>query len=143
MDVGRTHTEASGGSVDVESTVGTGTTWRMRIPLTLAIMPALTVMCCGAVYAIPQVSLLELVALGDQHGEIEHVGTAPGVRLRGPVRRLRSRAAVLGLDPESEGRVIAVVEADDQRFGVIVDRVLNMEEIVVKALANRLKKIGM
>ncbi|WP_198947220.1 chemotaxis protein CheW [Cellulosimicrobium sp. KWT-B] len=143
MDVVRTNIEAIGGSVDVESTVGTGTTWRMRIPLTLAIMPALTVMCCGAVYAIPQVSLLELVALGDQHGEIEHVGTAPVFRLRGTLLPLLSLSEVLGLDPESEGRVIAVVEADDQRFGVIVDRVLNMEEIVVKALANRLKQIGM
>ncbi len=143
MDVVRTNIEAIGGSVDVESTVGTGTTWRMRIPLTLAIMPALTVMCCGAVYAIPQVSLLELVALGDQHGEIEHVGTAPVFRLRGTLLPLLSLSEVLGLDPDSEGRVIAVVEADDQRFGVIVDRVLNMEEIVVKALANRLKQIGM
>ncbi|WP_069388089.1 chemotaxis protein CheA, partial [Cellulosimicrobium cellulans] len=143
MDVVRTNIEAIGGSVDVESTVGTGTTWRMRIPLTLAIMPALTVTCCGSVYAIPQVSLLELVALGDQHGEIEHVGTAPVFRLRGTLLPLISLAEVLGLEQEDEGRVIAVVEADEQRFGVIVDRVLNMEEIVVKAIASRLKQIGM
>jgi two-component system, chemotaxis family, sensor kinase CheA len=143
MDVVRTNIEAIGGSVDVESKVGTGTTWRMRIPLTLAIMPALTVTCCGSVYAIPQVSLLELVALGDQHGEIEHVGTAPVFRLRGTLLPLISLAEVLGLEQEAEGRVIAVVEADEQRFGVIVDRVLNMEEIVVKAIASRLKQIGM
>ncbi|MFC8923829.1 chemotaxis protein CheA [Cellulosimicrobium sp. NPDC057127] len=143
MDVVRTNIEAIGGSVDVESVVGTGTTWRMRIPLTLAIMPALTVTCCGSVYAIPQVSLLELVALGDQHGEIEHVGTAPVFRLRGTLLPLISLAEVLGLEQEDEGRVIAVVEADEQRFGVIVDRVLNMEEIVVKAIASRLKQIGM
>jgi len=143
MDVVRTNIEAIGGSVDVESTVGKGTTWRMRIPLTLAIMPALTVTCCGAVYAIPQVNLLELVALGGQHARIEHVGTAPVFRLRGTLLPLVSLAEVLDLDPAPAGRVIAVVEADDQRFGVIVDRVLNMEEIVVKGLASRLKQIGM
>ncbi|MFF3064157.1 chemotaxis protein CheA [Oerskovia sp. NPDC057915] len=143
MDVVRTNIEAIGGSVDVESSVGKGTTWRMRIPLTLAIMPALTVTCCGSVYAIPQVSLLELVALGGQDTRIEHVGTAPVFRLRGTLLPLVSLAEVLDLAPESAGRVIAVVEADDQRFGVIVDRVLNMEEIVVKGLASRLKQIGM
>lgn len=143
MDVVRTNIEAIGGSVDVESTVGRGTTWRMRIPLTLAIMPALTVTCSGSVYAIPQVSLLELVALGGQHARIEHVGTAPVFRLRGTLLPLVSLAEVLELDTEPAGRVIAVVEADDRRFGVIVDRVLNMEEIVVKGLANRLKQIGM
>ncbi|RXR25141.1 chemotaxis protein CheA [Oerskovia turbata] len=143
MDVVRTNIEAIGGSVDVESSVGKGTTWRMRIPLTLAIMPALTVTCCGSVYAIPQVSLLELVALGGQDTRIEHVGTAPVFRLRGTLLPLVSLAEVLDLDPEPAGRVIAVVEADDQRFGVIVDRVLNMEEIVVKGLASRLKQIGM
>ncbi|MFF2623627.1 chemotaxis protein CheA [Oerskovia jenensis] len=143
MDVVRTNIEAIGGSVDVESTVGKGTTWRMRIPLTLAILPALTVTCCGSVYAIPQVSLLELVALGGNDTRIEHVGTAPVFRLRGTLLPLVSLAEVLDLAPESEGRVIAVVEADDQRFGVIVDRVLNMEEIVVKGLASRLKQIGM
>lgn len=143
MDVVRTNIEAIGGSVDVESTVGKGTTWRMRIPLTLAILPALTVTCCDSVYAIPQVSLLELVALGGNDTRIEHVGTAPVFRLRGTLLPLVSLAEVLDLAPESEGRVIAVVEADDQRFGVIVDRVLNMEEIVVKGLASRLKQIGM
>jgi two-component system, chemotaxis family, sensor kinase CheA len=143
MDVVRTNIEAIGGSVDVESTVGKGTTWRMRIPLTLAIMPALTVTCSGSVYAIPQVSLLELVALGGQNARIEHVGTAPVFRLRGTLLPLVSLAEVLGLDQETPGQVIAVVEADDQRFGVIVDRVINMEEIVVKGLASRLKQIGM
>src|SRR5690606_30413553 len=142
MDVVRTNIESIGGSVDVESRVGAGPTWRMRIPLTLAIMPALTVTCGGTVYAIPQVSLLELVALGDQQGRIEHVGSAPVFRLRGVLLPLISLAEVLGLEP-GDDRVIAVVEADDQRFGVIVDRVLNMEEIVVKAIASRLKQIGM
>ena len=61
MDVVRTKVESIGGVVDVQSTLGLGTTWRLRIPLTLAIMPALTVECSGETYAIPQVSLLELL----------------------------------------------------------------------------------
>src|SRR6185312_15384618 len=75
MDVVRTKIEAIGGTVDVDSTVGSGTTWRMRIPLTLAIMPALTVEVAGWRYALPQVSVLELVALAPSAAEkLEHVG---------------------------------------------------------------------
>ncbi|WHP19423.1 ATP-binding protein [Cellulomonas sp. ES6] len=85
MDVVRTKIESIGGAVDVESVVGRGTTWRLRIPLTLAIMPALTVECSGDLYAIPQVNLLELVALDSQRSEsgIEHIHEAPVYRLRG------------------------------------------------------------
>ncbi|MHB1290236.1 chemotaxis protein CheA [Georgenia sp.] len=143
MDVVRTKVEAIGGSVDVESEVGHGTTWRMRIPLTLAIMPALTVECAGGVYAIPQVSLLELVAIQASAAPIEYVGTAPVYRLRGSLLPLISLADVLGLEREEpDSAVIAVLQADDQRFGLIVDRVLNNEEIVIKALSSRLKQIG-
>lgn len=145
MDVVRTKVEAIGGSVDVESEVGHGTTWRMRIPLTLAIMPALTVECAGGVYAIPQVSLLELVAIQADGGAapIEYVGTSPVYRLRGSLLPLISLADVLGLEREElDDAVIAVLQADDQRFGLIVDRVLNNEEIVIKALSSRLKQIG-
>ncbi|WP_421732375.1 chemotaxis protein CheA [Cellulomonas sp.] len=146
MDVVRTKVEAIGGTVDVDSTVGSGTVWRLRIPLTLAIMPALTVECSGDLYAVPQVNLLELVALdGQRSGSgIEYVHAAPVYRLRGELLPLVSLAAVLGVeDGPSEGSsVIAVVQADHQRFGLLVDRVLNTEEIVVKPLSARLKSIG-
>ena len=146
MDVVRTKIEAIGGTVDVESTVGRGTTWRLRIPLTLAIMPALTVESAGELYAIPQVSLLELVALdGQKAAAIEYVGGAPVYRLRGTLLPLVGLRDVLesGQDREPGApTVIAVLQADTQRFGLIVDRVLNTEEIVVKALSARLKAIG-
>ena len=146
MDVVRTKVEAVGGTVDVESTPGTGTVWRLRVPLTLAIMPALTVECAGDVFAVPQVDLLELVALGDQRGAtgIEEVHGARVHRLRGELLPLVSLAEVLGLAPEGSdhtGSVIAVVQAE-HRFGLLVDRVLNTEEIVVKALSGRLKSLG-
>lgn len=146
MDVVRTRVEAIGGSVDVESALGVGTTWRLRIPLTLAIMPALAVECAGGVYAIPQVSMLELVAVttGEHGMPIEYVGSAPVYRLRGELLPLITLSEVLGLGPGSgEQSVIAVLQADDQRFGLLVDRVLNNEEIVVKGLSSRIKQIGM
>lgn len=148
MDVVRTKVEAVGGTVDVESTVGQGTVWRLRIPLTLAIMPALTVECSGDVYAVPQVNLLELVALDAQRGgtSIEHVHDAPVYRLRGELLPLVSLAQVLGVESADDGTgssVIAVVQSDHHRFGLLVDRVLNTEEIVVKALSPRLKSIGL
>jgi len=85
MDVVRTKIEAIGGTVEVESTPGRGTVWRLRIPLTLAIMPALTVESAGQLYAIPQVSLLELVALDGTKAAaaVEYVNSAPVYRLRG------------------------------------------------------------
>jgi two-component system, chemotaxis family, sensor kinase CheA len=154
MDVVRTKIESIGGAVDVDSIVGRGTTWRLRIPLTLAIMPALTVESAGDLYAIPQVNLLELVALDSQRSEsgIEHIHEAPVYRLRGELLPLVSLASVLEvpgyegdvttLAARSGSSVIAVVQSDHQRFGLLVDRVLNTEEIVVKPLSARLKAIG-
>ena len=71
MDVVRTNIEKSGGTVDLSSEPGQSTTVQIKIPLTLAIIPALTVTTAGDRYAIPQVSLLELVRL---EGEAAHSG---------------------------------------------------------------------
>lgn len=147
MDVVRTRIEAVGGTVDVESTVGVGTSWRLRIPLTLAIMPSLSVECDGDVYAVPQVHVLELVALDDRAEQsVEHVHEAPVYRLRGELLPLVPLREVLGLsggEPAgSRPGVIVVVQADDNRFGLLVDRVLATEEIVVTPLAAQLKSVS-
>jgi len=146
MDVVRTRIEAIGGTVDVDSVVGQGTTWRLRIPLTLAIMPSLTVVCSGDLYALPQVHVVELVALDTQRSDsaIEYVHAAPVYRLRGELLPLVSLSGVLGVeDEDGDGsKVIAVLQTDQQRFGLLVDRVLTTEEIVVTPLAARLKTIG-
>ncbi|WP_258369241.1 chemotaxis protein CheA [Georgenia satyanarayanai] len=142
MDVVRTKIEAIGGSVDVDSQPGAGTTWRLRIPLTLAIMPALTVTCGARTFAIAQTNLLELVAV--ESSQLEYVGTAPVYRLRGALLPLLSLAEVLGMEQQEQAsHTIAVLQADEQRFGLLVDRVLNNEEIVVKALSSRIKQIGL
>lgn len=144
MDVVRSNIESIGGAVDVDSEVGRGTTWRLRIPLTLAIMPALTVRSGSEIYAIPQVNLQELVALDTQKTQeaIEHIGNAEVYRLRGSLLPLVRLSDVLGQPRgEADSAVIAVLQADNQRFGLVVDKVLNNEEIVVKPLASALKTI--
>ena len=145
MDVVRSNIEAIGGQVEVESEVGAGTVWRLRIPLTLAIMPALTVASGTEIYAIPQVNLLELVALDTERTAeaIEHVGNSEVYRLRGDLLPLVRLTDVLRSPSKADGSmVIAVLRADNQRFGLVVDRVMNNEEIVVKPLASQLKTVG-
>ena len=144
MDVVRTNIEKIGGTVDVESTVGEGTTWRLTIPLTLAIVQALTVECAGERYAIPQVAVHELVSVDTSGPGVEYVAGAPVYRLRGrllPLVRMDEALGVAG--GKHDGPVfLAVVQADGRRFGMVVDRVLNTEEIVVKPLSSRLKGAG-
>ncbi|WKN47640.1 chemotaxis protein CheA [Nocardioides sp. Arc9.136] len=146
MDVVKTNIEAMGGTIEVESALGRGTTCRLRIPLTLAIVPALTVECAGDRYAIPQVSLLELVALDADRAasEVEDVNGASVYRLRGALLPLVRLADVLGVESDrSDGHVlIAVLQAEGKRFGLVIDRVLSTEEIVVKPLTSRIKELG-
>ncbi len=148
MDVVRTNVERLGGSVDVRSRLGEGTTFRVKIPLTLAIIPALIVTCAGDRYAIPQVNLLELVRLdGDQAGRgIERIHDCPVYRLRGNLLPLVYLDEELGLAAEratsSAARYIVVLQADDRRFGLVVDGIHDTEEIVVKPLAQQLKSIS-
>jgi two-component system chemotaxis sensor kinase CheA len=121
---------------------------RIKIPLTLAIIPALIVTCDSDRYAIPQVNLLELVRIdGEQsrHG-IEEVQGAPVYRLRGRLLPIVDLRHELGLEPaggaDAAGVVnIVVLQADDRQFGLIVDSIIDTEEIVVKPLSKQLKGI--
>jgi len=150
MDVVKTNVERIGGNVDVQSTRGQGTTVRVKIPLTLAIIPALVVTCCGERYAIPQVSLLELVRLeaDEVRTAIELVHGAPVYRLRGQLLPLvyLSRELKLEVDNSraklSDGAVnIVVLQADERQFGLVVDQINDTEEIVVKPLRKQLKSV--
>jgi two-component system chemotaxis sensor kinase CheA len=147
MDVVKTNIEGIGGTVDVDSELGAGTTFRVKIPLTLAIIPTVTIECAGDRYAIPQVNLVELVSLGTGSGAqaIEDISGAPVYRLRGRLLPLVELHTALGLSSERrEGNeaTIAVLQADGQQFGLVVDRVLDTEEIVVKPLSSQLKRIA-
>jgi two-component system chemotaxis sensor kinase CheA len=150
MDVVKTNVEKIGGTVDVQSTLGRGTTVRVKIPLTLAIIPALVVTCGGDRYAIPQVSLLELVRLeADEVAKsIELVHGAPVYRLRGRLLPLLylNQELRLAADPrpasERDGAVnIVVLRTDERQFGLVVDEINDTEEIVVKPLRKQLKSV--
>lgn len=142
MDVVRTNIERIGGTVDMQSQVGAGTTCRVRIPLTLAIIPALVIGEGEETYAIPQANLVELVRLEaeDLARSVEEVAGAPLLRLRGHLLPLVSMAEVLGRPrPEVDALTVVVVQADDIRFGICVDKVHDTQEIVVKPIGRQLK----
>lgn len=149
MDVVKTNVEKIGGTVDIQSTAGKGTTVRIKIPLTLAIIPALMVAAGGERFAIPQVSLLELVRMdaGEVGKGIEMVHGSPVYRLRGRLlplvylnRELQIRRPA-SADAESSAANIVVVQADGHEFGLVVDEITDTEEIVVKPLGQQLKGI--
>lgn len=147
MDVVRTNLERIGGTVDVESTPGQGTTIRTKIPLTLAIIPALIVGSGGERYAIPQVSLLELVWLDAEHAlhKIEWLHGVPVYRLRGkllPLVFLDEQLQLKAMRREGDELNIVVLQADERPFGLVVDLIRDTEEIVVKPLQKQLKGIS-
>ena len=168
MDVVKTNIEKIGGSVDLFSEAGQGTTLKIKIPLTLAIIPALIVTSGGGSerFAIPQVNLLELVRLeGEQVRKgIESLYGSPVYRLRGrllPIIYLKQvlagrqkspvpvefgpandRLPGEGLGAENESVNIVVLQADGRQFGVVVEEINDTEEIVVKPLGKQLKGIA-
>ena len=147
MDVVKTHIEKIGGSVDLQSRLGHGTTLRIKIPLTLAIIPALVVTSGGDRYAIPQVNLLELVRLDSEQARsgIETIQGARVYRLRGNLLPIVYLHEELGVDIESnedDAINIVVLQADDRQFGLVVEGVSDTEEIVVKPLGHQLKGLN-
>lgn len=199
MDVVKTNLDKLGGQTEIESTPGEGTTIRIKLPLTLAIIPSQIVQAGGERYAIPQVSLVELLRIpADQvKNRIETVGDAEVVRLRGDLLPLVRLTDVIGVErtfTDPEGRVrkpdqrenladrrsrhtplhasakdddrsadeieahphrrvnpldrrqraasalnIAVVSCGAMKYGLVVDRLFDSEEIVVKPLGRHLK----
>lgn len=152
MDVVKTNIDKIGGTLEIHSVLGQGTTLRIKIPLTLAIVPALMITCGDDRYAIPQNNLVELVRLeGDRvRRDIEHIHDVPVYRLRGnllpllyldeqlELKSARSRAQL------SEDSVvnIVVLNAENRQFGLVVDGINDTQEIVVKPLGQDLKEIS-
>jgi len=149
LDVVRANVEQVGGRVELESRVGLGTTVRLRVPLTLAIVPALVVRSGGQSFAVPQNALVELVyvARRDAQSQIERVGASELCRLRDGLLPLVWLDRLLGLQQntsaESQGFYIAVLESEGRRFGLVVDDLKPPEEIVVKSLSAVLREIGL
>jgi len=144
MDVVKTNIELIGGTVDIRSEQGRGTTFTIKIPLTLAIVAALIVSSKDQRYAIPQVAVLELVRVmpGTEHA-IERINGTPVLRLRDRLLPIVPLSKVLGLagdEAVNEGFVV-VTQVGRQRFGILVDGVFHTEEIVVKPMSSKLRHI--
>jgi two-component system chemotaxis sensor kinase CheA len=147
MDVVRTNIEKIGGAIELKSIAGKGSTFMVKIPLTLAIVSALIVECAGERFAIPQISVVELVRASESsENRIERVHDTPVLRLRDRLLPLVSLRQLLKLGEaaETSGETfIVVAQVGTYSFGIIVDRVFDTEEIVVKPVAPILRDIAM
>lgn len=146
MDVVKSNIEKIGGVIDIASRTGEGMSIKLKIPLTLAIIPGLVVSSGGERFVIPQVSIVELFRFdtGSAAKHIEYVCGTPVCRRRGGLLPIASLNKVLGLEckPESDGVSIVVLQAEDSQFGLLVDDINDTQEIVVKPLGRQLKSIS-
>jgi two-component system chemotaxis sensor kinase CheA len=147
MDVVRTNIEKIGGTIELKSQIGRGSTFVIKIPLTLAIVSALIVECAGERFAIPQISVVELVrAAPGSETQIERLNGTPVLRLRNRLLPLVALDHLLQLDrpgAAASEAIIVVAQVGNYSFGIIVDRVFDTEEIVVKPVAPILRDITM
>lgn len=143
MDVVKSNIEKIGGLVDISSTEGEGTKITLKIPLTLAIVPAMIIRSGADRFAIPQVKLVELVRV--EKSSVEFLQGRPIYRLRGNILPLIDLREVLGTkDPNQveESINIVVLNSETHLFGMVVDEILDTADIVVKPLARFLKHIS-
>ncbi|NOG69179.1 chemotaxis protein CheW [Roseicella sp. DB1501] len=146
MDVVKTNMERIGGTIDIRSREGRGTSFVIKIPLTLAIVSALIVEAGGERFAIPQIGVVELVRVGSEGAaQIEHIKDAPVLRLRDRLLPLVDLAGLLRLRPAAGAGsgFVVVTQVGAHVLGIIVDRVFDTEEIVVKPVAPILRHVTM
>lgn len=148
MDVVKANVDSIGGTVDVASRPGLGTTITIKIPLTLAIISALIVVAGEDRYAIPQIAVRELVrAKAGDDNRIEEINGAPVLRLRGRLLPIVSLPGLMASNGEEHaGRTdgegfIVVTQIGERQFGILVDSVFHTEEIVVKPMSSKLRHI--
>ena len=155
MDVVKTNIEAIGGTVDIASRPGLGTTVRVRVPLTLAIIPALVVRCGSERFALPQAAVGELVPLRGEGGpRIEGLSSAAVIQVRGRLVPVIFLDEFLGLRPVTacrEAGTVVLVRVDDHEFGLVVDgartadtvgETASLSTIVVKPIGSMLAQLG-
>src|SRR6516165_98580 len=148
MDVVRTNIDQIGGTIDIKSVAGEGCSVTIKIPLTLAIVSALIVEAGGDRFAIPQLSVVELVrARANSEHRIERIKDTAVLRLRNKLLPLMHLKKLLKIDDGSssdpENGFIVVTQVGNQTFGIVVDGVFHTEEIVVKPMSTKLRHIDM
>ena len=148
MDVVRTNIDQIGGTIDIKSVAGEGSSVTIKIPLTLAIVSALSVEAGGDRFAIPQLSVVELVrARANSEHRIERIKDTAVLRLRNKLLPLMHLKKLLKIDDGSssdpENGFIVVTQVGSQTFGIVVDGVFHTEEIVVKPMSTKLRHIDM
>ncbi|GGF47993.1 ATPase [Azorhizobium oxalatiphilum] len=148
MDVVRSNIEVIGGTVEVRSKQGSGSTFVIKIPLTLAIVPALIVEAAKERFAVPQSAVIELVRVqpNSEH-QVKRLKESPVLCLREKLLPIVNLGKLLGMAPEGEENLedllIAVMQVGNQTFGVVVDAVSHTEEIVVKPMSSVLRQLPM
>lgn len=146
MDVVKSHIEKIGGVVDLSNRPNEGTTVKLKIPLTLAIIPGLLITSGGERFVIPQVNLLELIRLEKDSSEkrIENVHGTPVYRRRGSLLPVAYLNRVLGLKSDDAAQAVSMVilQAEDRQFGLVVDGINDTQEIVVKPLGKQFKGLS-
>ncbi len=155
MDVVRTNIEKIGGSVDIDTYLGKGSSFILKIPLTLAIIPALIFESKGVFFSIPQINLSEFILLKENevHSRIQTIQGEKFFRLRNKVIPLFDIANELELGtirtilPNTQKiksftrQNIIVIHSDNVEFAISVDQITNFEEVVVKPLCPALKRL--
>src|SRR5215470_6170958 len=145
LDVVRANIDQIGGTIDVKTVPGRGTSFTIKIPLTLAIVSALIVEAAGDRFAIPQLAVVELVRVrANSEHRIERIKDAAVLRLRNkllPLVTLKSMLKIAEGRDEAQSAFIVVMQVGNQTFGVVVDAVFHTEEIVVKPMCSRLRNI--
>ena len=146
MDVVRSNVERIGGIVEVDSKLGEGTRMTLRVPLTLTIIPALTVSIAGQHFAIPRSAIEEIVRANGEAVTLEHLGGAGVATIRGRRVPEVSLAAILGLDSkvdEQDRRLVVLRPAGGDVYALSVDRIHDHEELVVKPAAPAIMATGL
>jgi two-component system chemotaxis sensor kinase CheA len=149
MDVVRTNVEQVSGTIEVNSAPGKGTTVVLRIPLTLAIIPSLMLLVANQRFALPQLSVVELLRLERESmaDELAFIGETLFLRRNAQLLPVVDLASLLGLREATPNYAlqlitIVVVQLSGREFGLIVDRVVDTQEIVVKPLDGFIGAIG-
>ena len=148
MDVVRTNIDQIGGSIDIKSIAGEGSSVTVKIPLTLAIVSALIVEAAGERFAIPQLAVVELVrANATSAHRVERIKDNPVLRLRDRLLPLVHLSSLLKLDDgrprDTADGFIVVMQVGGQTFGLVVDGLFHTEEIVVKPMSSKLRHIDL